>query len=222
MTPQRVDLFAVIHKMLRVSLFDTASLIAQTDFSSEPQRVQVLDKLRETVAFLAEHHEHEDTHVIPVVRQIDAALAESIDSDHTRLNQTQETLNLIATKLEEVDAVAALALGAELHLAFSVFIGDYLRHMASEEVELNAALWKHLDDQALAGIRAELQGAIPPPRFAEWFAYMVPAMNLHERVGILTDIKLNAPPAAFEALGGVARTALGEQKWQQVESSLPA
>lgn len=221
MTAPRVDLFAVIHKMLRVSIFDTASLIAKADFTSEAQRAEVFEKFDETLTFLREHHAHEDAYITPVVAKLDAELAARIESDHEVLEQSLETLNSITSKLREANAGSALPLGAELHLAFSVFIGDYLQHMACEEVELNAALWKHLSDDALAAIRAELQGSIAPARFAEWFAYMVPAMNLHEQVGVLTGIKLNAPPIAFETLGGVARSALGEERWKQVESSLP-
>jgi len=222
MTAPRVDLFAVIHKMLRVSIFDTAALIAQADFANPAERAHVLDKFDETFAFLSEHHQHEDDHVMAVVMEVAPQVAEQLEADHGDLDRALAELQSLAASLRQADAAAAMTLGGELHLAFSVFIGDYLKHMAKEEVDVNAALWEHLSDDALVAVRAKLQGAIPPARFAEWFAYMVPAMNIHERIGVLTGIKLNAPPAAFEALGGVARSALGEAGWKQVESALPA
>lgn len=222
MSNPRVDLFSVIHKMLRVSIFDTAALIARADFTSPEQRRIVIDKFTETFHFLAEHHLHEDTHVLSVVQKIAPALAERIEADHQSLDESLNKAQGVATQLETATAATALGLGSELHLAFSVFIGAYLSHMATEEVEVNAALWEHLSDDELVGIRAALQGAIPPARFAEWFAYMVPAMNLQERIGVLSGIKMNAPSAAFDALGGVARSALGESDWKQVASSLPA
>ena len=221
MSMPRVDLFAVIHKMLRVAIFDTATLIARADFSSAEERQAVLNKFTETFGFLHEHHQHEDNHVLAVVQKIDPALAKRIEEDHQSLDQSLQEVKELASSLEGAEGESALALGAKLHLAFSVFLGGYLSHMATEEVDVNAALWTHLNDEELAGIRAELQGAIPPQRFAEWFAYMVPAMNLQERIGVLTGIKLNAPAAAFDALGGVAQAALGESEWKQVASSLP-
>jgi len=221
MTAPRVDLFAVIHKMLRVSIFDTAALIARADFTDPTERRATLDKFDETFAFLTEHHQHEDLHVMPVLTAVAPDVAQGMETDHSDLDRSLENLERVAASVRQADAGAALRLGAELHLAFSVFLGDYLKHMASEEVGVNAALWEHLSDDALVGVRAKLQGAIPPARFAEWFAYMVPAMNVQERIGVLTGIKLNAPPAAFEALGDVARSALGKERWSQVESSLP-
>ena len=221
MTMPRVDLFAVIHKMLRVSIFDTAALIARADFANPKERQQVVDKFAETFAFLQEHHQHEDAYVMSVVENIAPELAQRIAADHVSMDQSLRAVDALVTELETADSATTLGVGAELHLAFSVFIGRYLSHMASEEVEVNAALWAHLTDDELAVIRAELQGSIPPERFAEWFAFMVPAMNVHERIGVLSGIKMNAPTAAFEALGGVARSALGEAGWNEVESSLP-
>ncbi len=60
-----------------------------------------------------------------------------------------------------------------------------------------------------------------PPRFAEWFALMVPAMNLQEQIGVLTGMKLNAPPPVFDAMSGVAKEAIGEEAWAQVAGALP-
>jgi hypothetical protein len=95
-------------------------------------------------------------------------------------------------------------------------------HMSCEETEVNETLWAHYTDDELADIRGRLQGSIPPPRFAEWFALMVPAMNLQERIGVLTGMKLNAPPPVFEAMSGVAKEAIGEEAWAQVAGALPS
>jgi hypothetical protein len=64
--------------------------------------------------------------------------------------------------------------------------------------------------------------SIPPPRFAEWFALMVPAMNLQERIGVLTGMKLNAPPPVFDAMSGIARQAMDDEAWHRVERALPS
>lgn len=222
MSPSRVDLYGIIHKMLRVEIFDTATRIASANFADAAERAGVVSVFHNLAGFLDEHAEHEDTFVEPALRRADPVLADRVAAEHAQLDERFRAIADRVSGLETVGAEEAVGLGAHLHRDFSAFTGAYLTHMAIEEGEVNEVLWARYSDEELAGIRAELQASIPPERFAEWFARMVPAMNFQERAGVLTGIKQDAPPPVFEALSGVAREALGEAAWAEVEAALPS
>jgi hypothetical protein len=221
MTQPRVDLFGIIHKMVRTELFSTASLIARTNFAGADDRGSTLAAFETTMGFLDEHAVHEDTYVLPALQAADAALAQKIADEHAVLDGQCKAMKDLAANLSNAEGDAAVPLGAQLHRAFSDFCGAYLSHLSVEEGAVNEALWAKFTDDELANVRAELQGSIPPPRFAEWFALMVPAMNLQERIGVLTGMKMNAPPPVFEAMSGVARKSIGEDAWAKVAAALP-
>lgn len=221
MAAPRVDLYGIIHKMLRVEFFQTASLIGATNFADPQTRAETAALFGRTKAFLDEHGGHEDDFVEPSVREVNPDLAARLEKDHIGLDAQLESLAELLGQIEETEGEAAVGLGAQLHKGYSDFIGAYLMHMSCEETEVNETLWAHYTDDELAGIRGRLQGSIPPPRFAEWFALMVPAMNLQERIGVLTGMKLNAPPPVFDAMSGVAKEAIGEEAWGQVAGALP-
>ena len=221
MAAPRVDLYGIIHKMLRVELFQTASLIGTTNFADPQTRAETAALFGRTKAFLDEHGGHEDDFVEPSVREVNPDLAARLEKDHIGLDAQLESLVELLGQIEETEGEAAVGLGAQLHKGYSDFIVVYLTHMSCEETEVNETLWAHYTDDELVEIRGRLQGSIPPPRFAEWFALMVPAMNLQERIGVLTGIKLNAPPPIFDAMSGVAKEAIGEEAWAQVAGALP-
>jgi hypothetical protein len=169
-----------------------------------------------------EHGEHEDEFVEPSVRAADSDLATRIGRDHQKLDAHLHAMAEIVNRIEATEGDEAVGLGAQLHRSFSDFTGVYLVHMSCEETEVNEALWGAYTDDELAGVRGRLQASIPPPRFAQWFALMVPAMNVQERIGVLTGMKLHAPPPVFDMLSGVARSALSEEAYAEVERALPS
>ena len=221
MTAPRVDLYGIIHKMIRAELFNTAALIARTNFASAEERGHALETLGTTMGFLDEHNGHEDNYVAPALQAANADLAAQVAAEHVALDGQCKCIAEVMENLGGAEGDAAVGAGALLHRAFSEFCGAYLTHLSVEEGAVNAALWAKYSDEELVQIRTELQGSIPPPRFAQWFARMVPAMNLQERVGVLTGMKMNAPPPVFEAMSGVAKEAIGADAWAEVEAALP-
>ena len=218
----RVDLYCIIHKTLRNMLFDTARCIAEANFEDSASKAHALEKLDTTLGFLEEHNGHEDDFVDPVIAAVDSGLSERIHAEHNELHEHMVTLRQLGGELGGADGPTAVGLGARLHLTFSVFMAGYLSHMATEEVEANQVLWEHKSDPELVEVRTALQGSIPPERFGQWFTHMVPAMNWQERVGVLSGMKMHAPPHVFDAMSGVARQAIGDDAWAALADALPA
>ena len=221
MDAPRVDLYTVIHKMLRAELFAAAQMIASTNFADSTARAALVAKLRETMGFIEEHGEHEDGFVDPVLAKCGPELAAHVQASHEKLNADGAKILGMVAEIEAAEGAAAVGLGAGLHAVFSAFLGEYLSHMAVEEGPVNQCLWDHHSDDELAAVRGALQGSIPPPRFAQFFVKMMPSMNHQERVGMLTGMKLGAPPPVFEALSGLAQQALGDEGWSEIARELP-
>jgi len=222
MSMPRVDLYGVIHKTLRHELFSTSRTLATTDFSNPADRDAAAAQLRETLGFIDEHGHHEERFVDQAVRQADPALADRIGAQHEDLDEQGRRLSAMLDEVVSAGPEQAVGLGATLHQAYSAYLGAYLQHMSMEEAEANACLWSAYSDEELGAIRGRLQGSIPPERFAQWFVLMVPAMNLQERVGVLSGMKLVVPPEVYETMCTLARSSLSDHAWQEVSSRLGA
>jgi hypothetical protein len=190
MNPPRVDLYGVIHKALRVELFETATLIARTNFADPDDRSATIAAYRNTMGFVSEHGTHEDTFVNTAVESASPGLAADVVAQHEEIEALSASLDELVSELEASSGMAAIAAGARLHRAYSDFLAVYTGHMKLEEGAVSDALWSAYDDEQLAGIRTELQASIPPPRFAEWFARMTAAMN--HQAGCLSGVVARA------------------------------
>jgi hypothetical protein len=210
MQPPRVDLYGTVHKGLRARLFDTGVELARCDFASRPEARVALDAYRRTVAFLREHHAHEDEHLEPMLAKLPAGILAIVTEQHA----------VADAALAELDALADAGDGAGLLARYQRFLVDYLAHMQEEETVVMPALWAHFSDAELGELRGRIQGSIPPARFLEWMELMLPAINLEERTGMLGGMKANAPPPVFEAASAVAARVLGTAAWDVLRARL--
>ena len=62
----------------------------------------------------------------------------------------------------------------------------------------------------------EIVESIPPDEMARSLAFMLPAMNVLDRVEMLEGIRASAPPPAFEAIVGLARSVLTRIDFDQL------
>jgi hypothetical protein len=62
--------------------------------------------------------------------------------------------------------------------------------------------------EEVAAVHGAIIGSIPPDEMARSLAFMLPAMNIDDRAELLGGIRLAAPPEAFDATMGLARSVL--------------
>jgi len=199
-------------------MYETGLLIARTNFADEGDRSLALAAVRTSLGFLDEHLVHEDTHVAPVLAEIAPDLAPTLAGQHSDHERCSAEIKATAARLHE-GAGDPLAEGASLCAQFNALIADQTEHMNLEESKANEVLWAHRTDEELAGIRGAIQGSIPPERFGEYLAIMLPNMNFHELTGMLGGMKAMAPPPVFEMVSGIARATLGD-RWAAIEAAL--
>lgn len=190
-TTPRLDLFTSIHKGLRRSLFVTAMDLAGTDFSDAAAVARAHVAVDACLAFLREHAEHEDHHLVPRIAALAPELGEQLAAEHPALERAAIDVDSLWPRLAmtNVSGPAAVpnrevtchALGAELVRRFQTFVAAQLRHMEREEREVNALFWAHLTDAELAAMRQAVLADIPPARAEEWRVLVGPAINRVER-----------------------------------------
>ena len=103
MAAPRVDLYGIIHKVLRTELFQTATLVGNTNFADRQTRAATAARFRRTKAFLDEHSGHEDDFVEPAVREVNSDLSARLTKDHEGLDAQLGSLAELLDRIEEAE-----------------------------------------------------------------------------------------------------------------------
>jgi len=214
---QRLDLYRNVHKGIRVMLADLVREAGRADFTDPAGLEQLRTHAREVFELLESHAHTEDRFMMPLLATHDSALAKEFAAAH---GEQEALLPSLLAGLDLIDAAApdAAERGHTFVLRFSRLAGDLLMHMADEELEINAALWKSMTDEELGQVERELVSSIPPDKMAKYLRYMLPAMNRFERVTFLGHL----PPPVFEFVRALAGEVLTADENARLEQDLGA
>jgi iron-sulfur cluster repair protein YtfE (RIC family) len=203
MQRERLDLFRNVHKGIRVMLFDLVQKAGRTDFTDITSVAVLRAQVRDTFELLESHAHNEDQFVMPMLRVAVPDLADEFGAAH----EAQEAeLPALRAGLEALDTSSAdtARLGHVFVVRLGRIAGDLLMHMSDEETIINPALWSAYSDEELLVTERRLVGAIPPEKMSRYLRWMLPAMNLPERVGFLSML----PPPVFDFVRAVAKQVL--------------
>jgi iron-sulfur cluster repair protein YtfE (RIC family) len=119
----------VVHKYLRRELFDLSEQL----FRAGPSEVEAIRAAFDKLAvLLATHAAQEDTRLEPLLRNVDAALAERMMEDHRRIDDQFMRVHDAVRILDPSSAACKQDL-LRLHLDWNRFVGAYLLHLDDEE-----------------------------------------------------------------------------------------
>jgi hypothetical protein len=180
----RFDLFTPVHKGLRAALFETAALLARTDFASPAEAAQAARAVARVVAFLDEHAGHEDAVILPALEALSPELFVALREDHARIDGLQRELLALAARLAGATEAERVAVGRRLHDRFAIVVAEQLHHMQREEHEVQRTLCAHRADDELRALHGRILGRIPAPRTAEWVELILPALSGPERAAL--------------------------------------
>lgn len=203
-----VDLYRDIHKGIRAELFALTATAGSLDPTERDDRAALADHVRSVSGVLQSHAHHEDSVIDPVLAEQFPGLAERARADHEELERRFGRLVDRAGAFVDVDASDDRRLAHLLHLELAGFTSAYLVHQDLEEREIMPMLERRLGVDAVAGMHAAIVGSIPPDELARSLAFMLPAMNVLDRVEMLSGIRSAAPAPAFEAIVGLASSVL--------------
>lgn len=143
---------------------------------------------------------------------------ERIEMAHSEVDQAGNTVSRLIEALQSAESDTAMARGPELCHAFNVLVSKHLDHMNDEETLVNAAIWQSYSDEELREVHGAQLASIEPERYIQWLPLLLPAINVHERIGMLAGMKMSAPPEVFGNVMNLGRELLGEQ-WTPVEQA---
>lgn len=202
MTNDRYNLYTYIHKGIRFELSDLLRTAGNLDFSDRESAQSLVKRLRFSLQLMNEHAEHEDQFVEPLLQACAPHLARRVAATHKVLESQEEEL------LQLCDiAPGNAAAGYKLYLALSRYAATQFGHMAEEETEIIAALWKDYTDDEIVRAENALVASIEPPKAATYFTWMVPGMNEPEREVFLGALRKGAPAEAVAFVEELARAA---------------
>lgn len=203
-----VDLYRDIHKGIRAQLFDVVLLAGRTDASDCLARRTLADAVRDTVALLESHAEHEDVAIDPHLQAHMPALAEQIERDHEVFEGRGAYLVDFAEHLAEGVPAHGRGLQTQLYLDLAGFTSAYLAHQDVEERQVMPALEAAVGPEVVAAVNGQIVGSIPPDQMAHSLALMLPAMNLDDRSDLLGGMREQAPAEVFQGVWGLAGSVL--------------
>ena len=215
--PVRLDLYAPIHKALRLFMNDTLARVGRFDIDDAAECAATLAQVEQLLEFCARHLAHENEFMHPAIEARAGGVAARAAADHGEHLIAIAELAAEARLLASMTGAAARALLAlRLYRHLALFVADNLQHMHIEETAHNQALWAHYRDDELAALHGALLASIGDAEMAQVLRWMLPALAPAERAEMLGGMQAQMPPEAFRGVLGIARERLDDTAWAKL------
>lgn len=207
----RRDLYAGIHKALRMFMTHTLCRIGSTDPAEGAEVAAALEMLERLLALCELHLKDENEFVHPALERARPGAAARIGAEHVHHAEAIADLRDLAGLVDHGHEGGRAAALARLYRALALFVADNLQHMHVEETTHNPVLWAEYTDAELVAIEQALVASIPPAAMFEALHWFLPALNASERAAMLAEMSLGMPPEPFRAVLGIAERTLTAQ-----------
>ena len=131
---KRHDLYAPIHKGLRLALSDLLVRLGRADFADAAATAGLLAALRRQLVLSAGHLHHEEVEIHTVLEARAPGSTLTLEADHDHHRRAFVTLEAAIAAVEAAPPAERAAPARELYLAFSQFVAADFAHMAEEEL----------------------------------------------------------------------------------------
>jgi hypothetical protein len=202
------DLYRDIHKGIRAELFALTGSAGTLDPSDTIGWIALAEHTAAMERTLTGHAHHEDTFIDPILREHLPELAEVVVTDHEHLDATFAAIVDVTRAGADATGIERRRLSQLAHLQLSSFTSAYLAHQAIEELDITPALERAVGPEVVVAIHMAIIGSITPDEMAQTLTMMLPAMNVDDRTELLAGMQAGAPPEAFGAVVGLARSVL--------------
>jgi hypothetical protein len=215
-TGARVDLYAPIHKALRLFMTDTLHRVGRIDVADAGDMARTLGQLDALLDECLHHIERENEYMHAAMEARQPRGASRTADDHL---EHWESIDALRTEANGLRAAAegerhAIALRLYRHLA--LFVAENFQHMHVEETHNNGVMWAHYSDAEIVALHHRLLASIPPAETLQVARWMVPALTPSERAMVLGDMKAGAPAPFFQAVLETIRPHLDDTAWNQL------
>lgn len=215
--PPRFDLYATVHKGLRLFMADTLARVGRLDLGDEVEVAATLGQLSDLLEMCRAHLGHENQFVHPAIEARMPGASLRIEGEH---EEHLSAMGALAGDAAALRALATAAAGHRLYRRLAVFVGHNFEHMDTEETAHNAALWSAYTDAELMGIHDRLLASIAPADMDRSLRWMVPAMSPAERAGMLGAMAQQMPPEAMRGVLAIVQPHLDTTAWAKLARAL--
>lgn len=217
----RYNIFNLIHKALRLKLYESAQELLHTYFGDKDEAALVFAKLNKVIDAFEKHGQNEDNILMPLIADYQPDTIASFEQDHKedhQLGNQLKQLQLVYHSAQNTEERCVA--GSAITIAFIDYMIFNLQHMQREEVELNKLLWTHFADDELAGVSDEIGKLIPAEEFAITTQWVMQAINCDEAIKLLQDAKEKAPEAVFNSLFALTDSCLPKRIRAKVQDAV--
>lgn len=218
---ERYNIFNLIHKGLRASLYQTALQLQQTDFTSDEETESAVNRVKEIIMLFDAHAHKEDSFILPAISSWEPSVVATFESEHVEDLKLGEELKASIGKVENATGLTGrLAAGIELTESFVAFTIFNLKHMAREEDIINKILWRYYSDDEIKKISAQISESVEPWMQDFYATWMLRGINTPEAATWMKAIEKGAPPIVFQTLLQKAEQELPQQRFRKITESL--
>jgi hypothetical protein len=216
----RLDLYAGIHKALRLFMTRTLCRAGSTDPGDAEEVAAMLDMVNRLLGLCELHLKDENDFVHPALEAAQAGSAARMAAEHVHHAEAIADLRDLAGLVADSRDVARAAACSRLYRALALFVADNFQHMDHEETAHNAVLWGHYSDAELLAIEQALVASIPPQAMFEALHWLLPALNAPERAAMLAGMRQGMPPEPFLGVLDIAQRTLAPQDHAKLRRAL--
>jgi hypothetical protein len=216
----RRDLYAGIHKALRLFMTETLATVGRTDATDAGEVATSIAQVRRLLDAMASHLDIENRFVHPAIEAAIPGATYAIAAEHI---EHERAIARLAERADAVEAATGETVApalASLYRQLALFVAENLAHMHVEETEHNAVLWAMYPDGELEAIERAIVASIAPDKMAVYLRWMIPAMNAAERATFLGGMQQSAPRAAFQGVLAMAKPLLGAREWGKLAAAI--
>jgi hypothetical protein len=218
-TTNGYDFYREIHKGIRYAMHHVTIETGRLDVTDADRVEAVLAGVTDLFDLLHLHHHHEDVFVQPLIEAHAPDLAMIVTAQHIDVDDGINHLARLVQNLATVAQPGRTNAAHRLYLDLTRLTSAYLTHQLVEETEVMPRLRAAVPTEKLLQLDMELRASVPPPVMADVMAFMLPAMNVAERVDMLTGMSM-APPPVFAVLRRAAKSALPTADWTVIADRL--
>lgn len=206
-TAARFDIYAAIHKALRLFMVDTLQRTSAIDLDDAGAAALTLDQLDALCAQMRGHLAHENEFLHPVLEAAQPGSSQRIAGEH------EHHLDAIASLEDATQALRAAgvagaqraALAQRLYRQLALFVAENFVHMNHEETAHNAVLWSAYSDAQLAALDGRIVASLPPQELTSTLRWMARALTPQELRALLTAARAGMPAGAFAGVLALVR-----------------
>lgn len=217
------DLFGPVHKGLRMAHANLMIRLGAVELDDERVLAGLLEHLREHLRLCEACQGYEEKVIHAALAPHAPGAVKDLDAAHRSHRAILEEVEALADALETAPPAGRRRAARDLYLAWSRFVAASLAHLAEDEEETLPLLQALFDDEDLRALKARIVAGMSPGLGAMMLRMMAPAVNHHERLTMLRNIRASAAPAVFDhLLDEVVRPTLAQREWRRLEGELAA